>query len=292
MSRSRCPSRTVPDLELYAGDWRVALRPELGGAVARLDHHGVPVLRPLGDGASTAPDAACFPMIPYANRIAQGRFALHGREYRLPPNFRDEPHSLHGVGWQSAWQVASATPDRAVLSLHHDRGPAWPRRFRAEQRFTVTVEGMTIDLTVINEDVEPMPAGLGLHPYFVCTPRSRLQFAAAGMWHVGDSLLPIEPAAADSLADWGTGDFIGGVTLIDNPYFGWSGSARIDHGDGRAYGLSANGATWLHVLRPPGDASFVCIEPVSHGPDAINRTGMSLLAPGATQHLTMRITST
>ena len=63
----------------------------------------------------------------------------------------------------------------------------------------------------------------------------------------------------------------------------------VDRGDGIRLTLTAEDSDWLHVFRPPA-GDFFCLEPVSHMPDAINRPeGMAMLAPGATQTLSMMV---
>ena len=56
---------------------------------------GVDLLRRAPDGADDPLAMASFPLVPYANRIAQGRFAFDGADHQLPRNFGDHPHSIH-----------------------------------------------------------------------------------------------------------------------------------------------------------------------------------------------------
>lgn len=273
-------------MKLAAHGWALELLPALGGAVTTLRHQGHDVLRP----APEAPDVlatGCFPLAPYANRIARGWFAFDGREYRLPLNFGDHPHSLHGRGWQAEWTVAEASADRAVLAHAHDGGKGWPWPYRAEQRFELTPGGARIMLSLANRGDTPMPAGLGLHPYFPCDGDTRLTFGADRVWLADATMLPTVPASAAQFGDWAGGAPVAGETLIDNAYEGWDGALRIDQSWGSVE-LRAEGANILHLFRPPG-AGFFCAEPVSHLPDAANRGGMDVLAPGETMTLAMTL---
>ncbi len=54
-------------------------------------------------------------LIPYSNRIEQGRFSFNGEDYRLTPNMRGETHSIHGNAWEHEWKVAQHDVDRAIL---------------------------------------------------------------------------------------------------------------------------------------------------------------------------------
>lgn len=156
-------------LRLAAGAWEATLLPSLGGAVATLRRSGIDILRPTPREPEGALDTACFPLVPYANRIAFGRFRFAERDIVLPRNFGDHPHTLHGVGWQRPWTVVDVRDDAATLRLTHAGDQDWPWPFEAEQRFQLEAGGMRTTLSLTAGDVA-MPAGLGLHPYFPRRP--------------------------------------------------------------------------------------------------------------------------
>src|SRR6266481_4276258 len=92
--------------ELHAGALRLALRPDLGGCIAGLWHRDTPILR------STEPEllsgsrpSACYPLLPYSNRLGYRKFRWKGHEHTTQPNFDANPHSVHGVGWQRPWEI-------------------------------------------------------------------------------------------------------------------------------------------------------------------------------------------
>jgi aldose 1-epimerase len=95
-------------LHLESGDWRLALQPELGGTIAALTYQSRDILRPTLAGATNPLETACFPLVPYANRIADGRFLFAGETYALPRNMEGQDHPLHGVGWIRGWDVESS----------------------------------------------------------------------------------------------------------------------------------------------------------------------------------------
>src|SRR5215831_9266065 len=105
---------------LRRGDWTLALCPDVGGALAALTHRAEPVLRASRADVSAPLDTACFPLVPYANRIANGRFSYRGRSWQLPKNFGAHPHALHGVGWLSQWRMLERDSAAVVLEHRHD----------------------------------------------------------------------------------------------------------------------------------------------------------------------------
>lgn len=275
------------------GDCALALRPDLGGAIASLRYRDRDILRPTPDSASGSLETACFPMVPYANRIANGTFTFAGKSIRLPPNMGDHPHSLHGVGWLSAWTVTSLEADRATLAHWHDADARWPWDYVAYQSFHMLPDGLDARLEVVNRDVRAMPAGLGFHPYFRAPPGTLLRFASRWMWQCDDTQLPTRAGKADHLADWEAGASCRQLHLIDHCYAGWK-QVVVLHLDTDDIVLTATGAHSLHVHLPVG-GEIVGLEPVTHMPDALNRregeavTGMRVLQPAQSLDLSMRI---
>ncbi len=74
------------------------------------------MLRTAGPSAAAARDpyaTAGFPLVPYSNRIGNGSFEWRGKCMTLARNFPPEPHAIHGVGFERAWQVRSRSADSA-----------------------------------------------------------------------------------------------------------------------------------------------------------------------------------
>lgn len=280
-------------IRLAAGEWAAELRPELGGAVTALRRGERDVLRPAPKGATDPLETACFPLTPYANRIAGGRFVFEGREVVIPTLPAFAPHALHGDGWLKPWSVEDATTDRAVLRLDGGADAHWPWAYRARQTVSLNQDGLTIRLDMTNASSEPMPAGLGFHPYFPRPEGTRLKAATTGVW-TGPEIVPDRLAASGWIADW-IGQEVDAaaraVALIDNAYEGWSGVAELADGDGVTT-VTAD-ADRLHVYAPPGE-DFCCLEPVTHRPDVFNQAapgegGSVVLAPGESLSLRMTV---
>lgn len=275
---------------LEAGAMRMAFDPELGGAILSLTHDGRDVLRPTPDGATDVLEAACFPLVPYANRIADGRFEFGGRTAALSRNMAGQAHPLHGDGWRGAWEVEARGGDVTELSFE-PAATEWPWRYRARQTFRLAPNALTVELEVANLDAAPGPFGLGLHPYFPHSPTARLTTRTTGLWFVSDDLLPVEHIPT---SPWIAGAALRSARLLDHCHSGWDGAARIDLGPGLpSLDLTAPPELgWLHLYAPP-DQEFFCVEPVSHAPNAVNMAdpiaqGVRILGPGETLKSWMR----
>jgi aldose 1-epimerase len=239
---------------------------------------------------------SCYPLIPYSNRIARGRFSFEEVEHRLALNFGDHPHSIHGNAWQKPWQVVEADDARCRLVLVHDpdgdEARGWPFAYRAEQLFEISPEGLTLTLLLENQDHRAMPAGLGLHPFFPRRPGVQLQFAAERVYPNGEDSLPMDGIRVP--ADWSYKTMRElGEPRLDNCFAGWDGTARIAYVRERiALRIEADPLFSHLVVYVPTGRDFFAVEPVSHMNDAISRPdpsrhGLKVLRSG--ESLTARV---
>ncbi|HVO88552.1 MAG TPA: aldose 1-epimerase [Casimicrobiaceae bacterium] len=294
---------------LASGDARVVIAPATGGAIVAFDWRDQPVLRPTPSAALGEGDVrrmACYPLVPYSNRIRNAGLAFEGRTYSLARNFDNHPHSLHGIGWQRAWNVVDATPTQARLTLEHDaqgeQARSWPWSFTATQFFSITTAPgpfttLTLALGIVNQSDRTFPFGLGWHPFFPATTDTHLRFAASGVWLTDETVIPREHRELPHEWDFTRARPLAGLN-VDNVFTGWDGHAWLH--EPRAFfdvDIDADSACRFVVVYAPPGAGFIAIEPVTHMTDAFNRaaageraTGTRLLPPGAAFSCTMRFT--
>lgn len=286
-------------VRLAAGGLHLALAPEVGGAIAAFyderDGRRFDWLRPATAEALAARDPfamASFPLLPWCNRLRNGRAHVGGREIAIAPGHPAGPsgrHPLHGIGWLRPWQVAQASPTRAELVLSVGADAQWPWRFEASQLFELDAAGLRCTLTLSNRDTAPMPAGIGHHPYFIHHAGTRLSANTAAMWRGDAEVMPVALEPTQEVAR-----LRDGVTLaeldLDNNFTGWQREARIEWPTAsRALVMAAEPPLDFFVLYCPSGADHFCAEPVSQCTDAFNlwdrhgpgELGGTLLAPGA-----------
>ncbi len=269
-------------LEISSDGMVAQLAPALGGSILAVSDADGPLLR-AGAARDVAHDpraAAAFPCIPWFGRLDPDFTAL-GRKALLSATLPDaSPLPLHGDGWMMPWKVKAHARDRLTCQLSVPRSPSgFPFAYEAEQEFHIDGRALHIVLLLRNADSVSMPAGLGLHPYFVRRPSTGVAFSATGMWSppihgpgsLGDLPSALGAGAAASLPD----------TTLDHSFTGFSGTALIAD-DARAVRLSSD-APILHVYAPAGE-EFFCLEPVTHLPgDFSGRSAegaAAILAPG------------
>jgi aldose 1-epimerase len=278
---------------LHDGDWTLCVCPAVGGAVTALRYRAQPVLRESAPHAAAALDTACFALVPYANRIAHGRFHHGGRDRQLPRNFGDHPHTIHGVGWQVPWRIVERECAAIELEQRHHGGASWPWPYVARQRIAIAPDGVVFTLGVESLAEEATPIGLGFHPAFPVTAGTVLQAGVGDVWLADAECLPTVRAPAGRFGDFRAGAPVQRADLLDNCYEHWNGAAVLTTGDRATLVRASAALRWLHIYIPPG-RGYCCVEPVSHMPDAVNRSsepiaGRALLEPGQSIVVWMRI---
>jgi aldose 1-epimerase len=278
-------------LLLANGAMEVELWPELAGAVARMRYlaGGAPidVLRPTAPLAAYSPrDLACWALLPYSNRLRDGRLEHAGMRYRLPINHQGFLHAQHGVAWIRPWQVEHAGAGAASLLLAHAGDADWPFAFEARLDYRLLDDGLEIVTSLRSLADVAVPAGLGQHPYLHRPPGTRLLARVGGVWRCDHESLPIarEPLPPEWNLPAGCG--LDGVA-IDNCFDGFAGEAWLLLADGARVQVQADASCRHLIVYSPIDQPFVCIEPVTHMPDAANLAQadasvrpMPLVAPG------------
>jgi aldose 1-epimerase len=279
-------------VEIRLKDYALCARPEIGGSIARLTWRDVDLLRPTPEGATDPLQTSCFPLAPFANRIAHGAFMFGGRAIELALNIADHPHALHGHAWQRPWRLEEASRERIRMRFEYAPGD-WPWAYRAEQIFELGDNGARLTLSLQNCGQSPMPASIGFHPYFLRPPGAVLRGDVSGMWRIDDTILPTEFDRHPILA-LEQGALLDDAPFVDHCFTGWRRSATLTQDPTHSVSITAGPEfPFLHIYLPTGQ-NYLCIEPVSAMPDAVNHaddpaSGLRVLAAGETLSGGMRI---
>src|SRR4051794_26772328 len=96
-------------LDLENDHWQVGLLPTTGGAVAygraKVNGEWHDVMRPTPQESLTVvPDTASYPLVPWSNRIRDGKLRWAGRTYQLRVNHADGT-AIHGTASEYPWAV-------------------------------------------------------------------------------------------------------------------------------------------------------------------------------------------
>ncbi len=271
----------------------VHILPGVGGGLARFDwcRRGEPIalMRPLQPSllaTGIAPDPnqlACYPLLPWSNRIAEGGFSVDGHHVALSPNRDDDPYPIHGSGWQRAWRVLLHSEHEALLVLEESEPGAYS--YRASLRYALDGDTLRVELQVTHTGSRELPFGLGLHPFFLRHDEVELKAPAREVW-LNDGISPLPVVCVDAPPAWDFSDARAMPDDLNHSFHAWTGVAMINW-PRLGLGLQVETDADAFVLYTPADQDFFCFEPVDHAINAVHlpggplANGMTMLAPQA-----------
>jgi aldose 1-epimerase len=104
-------------------------------------------------------------LLPWPNRLRNGRWTWAGEELQLPVSSPESPHAMHGfVSWQP-WTVLTATEATASVGTISEARPGYPFRLAAAVDYELAPDRLDVSVRVRNLGPVPAPFGAGMHPY-------------------------------------------------------------------------------------------------------------------------------
>ena len=268
---------------------------EVGASLRALQVDGVDVIARYPDGVP-APAASGVVLVPWPNRIRDGRWSLDGAEYQLAITEPKLGNASHGLLRFAPYRVEAATTDAVTLAADVFPQTGYPFHLATQVTYALTADGIDVVHTVTNVGEATAPAALGTHPYLCIadTPTAdlTLQVAADRRYRVDERMLPVgDPVPVEAGTDLRDPRRVGDLRL-DTAFTDLARDADgrvrgvLRAPDGREVELWGGEAiTTLQVFttdRYPGHDLAVAIEPMTAPADAFNSgRDLMLLAPGA-----------
>ncbi len=278
-------------IDLEACNIRAQVAPGAGGRLLQLEVRApggdwLSLLRTPADPRRAIDDPLAwgsYPMLPWPNRIAGGRFTFAGWSHDLPRN--SEGHAIHGLAFDRPCGVTSVS--RRACSLVAALGERWP--FAAHGVIAYALRNGAIEQRIeVHGDGPAFPAGAGWHPWFrrVVRPgaRPRVLVDAGEVQELAD-MIPtgaVVPVGGDA-------DLRGYPELrdqrLDACYVHPRGPLGIRWGELELSMRSSENVRYAVVYTGAADA--VCVEPQSCAIDAFNLRargtgdhGVAIVEPG------------
>jgi aldose 1-epimerase len=285
-------------------DGHEAVVVEIGGGLRTYTVDGVPPIDGYGED-EVCPGYAGTVLVPWPNRIRDGRYAFGGASHRLALTEPDRHTALHGLAVWARWRATKTSPDAVTVEYDLPPQPGYPWALSVASTWQVGADGLRADHTVTNADVSPCPFGFSVHPYLLAgaaVPEVLMRVPARTRLLLDSRLLPIGAAkVAGTEYDFTQARAIGAMELdvafgdVIRDEDGQS-EVILSTSDGRGVVIWADsGFGWWQVFT--GDTlagerhrRSVAVEPMTCPPDAF-RSGKDLitLAPGETWHGTWGI---
>lgn len=137
---------------------------EVGGGLRTYTVGGVDVLD--GYGLDAMADGARGQMLlPWPNRIEDGRYTFAGEELQLALTEPDLHNAIHGLARWATWTAAAHEADRVVMELVLHPQPGYPFTLGLAVEYRIGAGGLSVATTATNLGDRPCPYGAGAHPY-------------------------------------------------------------------------------------------------------------------------------
>lgn len=211
----------------------------------------------------------CYPMVPWAGRIRDGRFTLGDVHVQLPLDA--PPHALHGLGYRQPWTLVHRAPSVVALDLDLGSSAAvragWPFGGHVRQVVSAVPDGVRWQMTC-RADRGPLPLTVGWHPWFVRHldgVQGRVDVDAGAMLERGPDGLPTGRRVPLPPGPWD--DCL--VDLRQPAAVVWPGVGRVE--------LTSD---LDHLVVFDGNPTGLCVEPQSGPPDEVNLDDPRVLQPG------------
>lgn len=288
---------TGPQYEIARGAARAVVT-GLGAALRVFEVSGASYVE-SHDADEPAPSCSGAVLVPWPNRVADGRWSSAGRQQQLALTEPARHNAIHGLTRHVLWTPVHHGESTVVLRAAVPVQPGWPVPLITWVRYELDDAGLVVTHTVDNAGRGSVPFGLGTHPFLrvgsADTDACTLRLSAATRLPVdGQRLLPQGPALALGEQERALvrGRRLEGVEL-DTAFGGAHpdpGTGLVEHTltdpEGCGVRLWADPAFgWVQVYTAPdypGRGRAVAVEPMTCPPDALN-SGVDLveLAAGA-----------
>jgi aldose 1-epimerase len=284
----------MSEIRIESGDYSAEIR-TMGAGLSALRYKG----RDLVDPFIPAPKPENYRgdvLAPWPNRIEDGQYEVDGNLYVIPINEPNRETALHGLVNCLEWDVIEKTDSSVLLKATLRNSISYPTDLEFLSSYSLSDEGLTIEISATNIGRKKAPYGVSIHPYLIATPNSRvddwsLKMSSSEVLEVDmKRLLPIGERKVEELDfDFRTGRLIGDQ-FIDHAFKVDQGSELIvtvaaKNGDAVEMTFSRN-CEWIQIHtadRNGGADSRIClaVEPMTCPPNAFRNADEPIwLAPG------------
>ena len=220
-------------------------------------------------------------LFPICGNLPNNTYTHNGQTYTL---------KQHGFARDLPWQVADQVTQDGVsitLVLNSNTQTLAMYPFEFQVAFTYQLQGDTlvIQQRFTNQSDQPMPFSVGLHPYFVTSDKTQLQFDIPAT-----ELLDQRSQAVESFSN--QFDFERDEIDVAFRELSRRSATASDRSQGVQLTLAYESPYSTVVFWTVKGKEFYCLEPWTAGRNALN-TGDRLthLAPGSSLETTVRLTA-
>ena len=216
---------TLPTGEQFAletstssGDIRATITAVAAG-IRTLSINGIDLVPPFGED-QTPPAGAGIVLLPWPNRIRDGRWSHDGVDHQLVISEPAKNNAIHGLLRNTEYRPIARERDSVTLSATVYPQLGYPYLLGTAVHYELVSDGLKVTHYVENLGAEAAPVAIGTHPYLkiggVPTADLELRLDAASHIEVDERLLPTGEVPVDGTEwDFREGRRVGDVSLDD-----------------------------------------------------------------------------
>ena len=216
---------TLPTGEQFAletstssGDIRATITAVAAG-IRTLSINGIDLVPPFGED-QTPPAGAGIVLLPWPNRIRDGRWSHDGVDHQLVISEPAKNNAIHGLLRNTEYRPIARERDSVTLSATVYPQLGYPYLLGTAVHYELVSDGLKVTHYVENLGAEAAPVAIGTHPYLkiggVPTADLELRLDAGSHIEVDERLLPTGEVPVDGTEwDFREGRRVGDVSLDD-----------------------------------------------------------------------------
>ena len=224
-------------------------------------------------------------LVPWANRIRDGRYSHNGLHYQADKNEDSRETALHGLVYQNLWSVLKYDVNKVSLETFIYPSHEFPCELKVVVSYSLSKNGLQWSITATNLSEVSAPYSVSIHPYLyaghaLTTNDFILKFPASYYLEVDpDRLLPTSIKKCVPSWDFSQGALID-ILEIDHAFLIDQDSdyRRVEVTDSTGLGTFMDfdeNAKWIqiHTADRGGNISgrkSLAVEPMTSPPDAFN----------------------
>lgn len=137
---------------------------EVGGGLRSYVADGRELLDGYGE-EEMANGGRGLPLIPWPNRLRDGRYTWDGVEHQVALTEPDRHNAIHGFVTSVNWEGTSPTTSRVDMHTVLHPQPGYPFTLDLRISYEIGAGGLTVTTTARNDGDEALPYAAGHHPY-------------------------------------------------------------------------------------------------------------------------------
>lgn len=149
--------------EITRGNQRAVVT-EVGAALRVYAVGGRDVVTPFAE-SQVAPAFHGAVLLPWPNRLRDGRYEFEGTTYELPLSEPGRRTALHGLACWQRWALVERNASQVDLRLDLVPIPGYPFPLRSTITYELTDAGLDVTLVTRNLGAVDAPYGAGFHPW-------------------------------------------------------------------------------------------------------------------------------